>query len=85
MHALFAHICLLLALAAAQIATDSAQAQDLLNQEWLLDPALSSVYMVTAKANSIFETHQFYDRRRQCQLQRQCERQDRSGFDPFGP
>ena len=35
------------------------EAQDFLNQEWLLDPALSSVYMQTVKANSIFETHQF--------------------------
>jgi outer membrane protein OmpA-like peptidoglycan-associated protein len=37
----------------------NAAAQDFMNQEWLLDPALSSVYMQTVKANSIFETHQF--------------------------
>jgi outer membrane protein OmpA-like peptidoglycan-associated protein len=37
----------------------SARAQDFLNQEWLLDPGLSTVYMQTVKANSIFETHQF--------------------------
>jgi OmpA-OmpF porin, OOP family len=37
----------------------SATAQDFLNQEWLLDPAVSMVYMQTEKANSIFETHQF--------------------------
>jgi len=37
----------------------SARAQDFLNQEWLLDPAVSTVYMQTVKANAIFETHQF--------------------------
>jgi hypothetical protein len=84
MHALLAHFCLLLALAAAQRAANSAQAHDFLNQEWLLDPALSSVYMLTIKANSIFETHQFATVEGN-QLQRQCERQDRSGFDPQGP
>jgi len=41
------------------VASPSARAQDLLNQEWLLDPAISTVYMQTVKANSIFETHQF--------------------------
>ncbi len=37
----------------------SARAQDYTNQEWLLDPANSSVYMLTLKANTIFEVQQF--------------------------
>jgi len=43
----------------AAAALKPSHAQDFLDQEWLLDPALSSVYLETVKANSIFETHQF--------------------------
>lgn len=37
----------------------AASAQDQFDQDWLLNPSLSNVYMQTVKANSIFETHQF--------------------------
>src|SRR5205814_3092554 len=50
---------LAIVLLAAALACGNARAQDLLSQEWLLDPALSTVYMQTVKANSTFETHQF--------------------------
>jgi OOP family OmpA-OmpF porin len=36
-----------------------AKAQDLVDQEWLLNPNLSNVYMQTVKGNALFETHQF--------------------------
>jgi OmpA-OmpF porin, OOP family len=44
---------------AASMNAGHVHAQDFLDQEWLLDPALSTVYMQTVKANSIFETHRF--------------------------
>jgi OmpA-OmpF porin, OOP family len=50
---------LAVAMIASALTWESGQAQDFLNQEWLLDPALSTVYMQTVKANAIFETHQF--------------------------
>jgi OmpA-OmpF porin, OOP family len=57
MRAPMVRFCVMAALSAAGIASSSAQ--DFLNQEWLLDPALSTVYMQTVKANAIFETHRF--------------------------
>ena len=36
-----------------------ALAQGFLNQDWILDPKLSHVYMQSVKANAVFETHQF--------------------------
>ncbi len=53
-------MCLALALmAAAAMGSGNANAQDFLSSEWLLNPSLSTVYMQTAKANAIIETHQF--------------------------
>ena len=37
----------------------TAQAQTPLDQEWQLDPRLSTVYMQTVKKNALFEVHQF--------------------------
>ena len=50
---------LVIAMLASTLAWEGVWAQDFLSQEWLLDPALSTVYMQTVKANAIFETHQF--------------------------
>lgn len=52
-------ICLAFALGAAAAGFGAANAQDFFNQEWLLNPRLSNVYMQTVKANAIFETHRF--------------------------
>jgi hypothetical protein len=53
-------MCLALALmAATAMGFGAAHAQDFLSSEWLLNPRLSTVYMQTAKANAVFETHQF--------------------------
>jgi OmpA-OmpF porin, OOP family len=59
MHATMIRVSLALALVAAAAGLRSAHAQDFLNQEWLLNPSLSNVYMETVKANSIFEAHHF--------------------------
>ncbi len=37
----------------------AASAADLLEQDWVLNPELSNVYMQTVKKNALFETHQF--------------------------
>lgn len=44
---------------AAALGFRGAHAQDFLNRDWVLNPALSNVYMQTVKLNSKFETHQF--------------------------
>jgi hypothetical protein len=46
---------LLLALAAPRVAG----AQDILNQDWVLDPSKSNVYLQTEKGESIVEKHRF--------------------------
>jgi OOP family OmpA-OmpF porin len=56
--------CLALAIIAAAMGMRDANAQnvpnqDFLDQDWVLDPAVSNVYLQTVKANAKFETHQF--------------------------
>ena len=51
--------CLAVALIAFGASVSEANAQDYLDQDWLLNPRLSNVYMQTVKGNAIFETHQF--------------------------
>ena len=43
----------------AAFAASNVFAQEFTDQEWVLNPRLSNVYMQTVKANAIFETHQF--------------------------
>ncbi|MBU2582482.1 MAG: OmpA family protein [Alphaproteobacteria bacterium] len=50
---------LAITLLAAAILTAQAQASDFLDQDWVLNPRLSNVYMQTVKKNEVFETHQF--------------------------
>ena len=50
---------LALTLFAVAMGAGSARAQDFLNQEWVLNPRLSNVYMQTVKNNAVFETLQF--------------------------
>jgi outer membrane protein OmpA-like peptidoglycan-associated protein len=50
---------LTLALAGAALGAAPARAQSFLNQDWLLNPTLSNVYLETVKANAIFEAHHF--------------------------
>jgi OOP family OmpA-OmpF porin len=50
---------LALTLFAVAIGAGSARAQDFLNQDWVLNPRLSNVYMQTVKNNAVFETLQF--------------------------
>jgi OmpA-OmpF porin, OOP family len=58
MPATIIRVCLALAVI-AMAGPGNAHAQDLLNQDWLLNPSLSNVYMETEKANGIFEAHHF--------------------------
>ena len=48
-----------LALLVAAAGIRSANAQDLLNQDWVLNSALSTVYMQTEKLQSVIEKHKF--------------------------
>ena len=52
-------VCLVLALFAAAMGWRSANAQDFLNQDWLLNSAHSHVYMQTEKLQGVIEKHQF--------------------------
>ena len=52
-------VCLALAFIAAAVGIRSANAQDFLNQEWVLNSAQSSVYMQTEKLNAVVEKHKF--------------------------
>jgi outer membrane protein OmpA-like peptidoglycan-associated protein/polyisoprenoid-binding protein YceI len=54
-----ARVCLVIALFATAMGAGKARAQDFLNQEWVLNPRLSNVYMQTVKNNAVFETLQF--------------------------
>jgi OOP family OmpA-OmpF porin len=54
-----ARACLAIALFATVMGTGSARAQEFLNQDWVLNPRLSNVYMQTVKNNAVFETLQF--------------------------
>lgn len=53
------HVCLAFALFAAAMGWRSADAQDFLNEDWLLNPALSHVYMQTEKLQGVIEKHEF--------------------------
>jgi outer membrane protein OmpA-like peptidoglycan-associated protein/polyisoprenoid-binding protein YceI len=59
MHFMKARIGLALLLLTTIAATRSANAQDILNQNWILDPSRSHVYMQTEKREGIIEKHQF--------------------------
>ena len=50
---------LALTLFAVAMGAGSARAQEFLNQDWVLNPRLSNVYMQTVKNNAVFETLQF--------------------------
>ena len=52
-------VCLAFALFAAAMGWRSADAQDFLNEDWLLNPALSHVYMQTEKLQGVIEKHEF--------------------------
>jgi polyisoprenoid-binding protein YceI len=52
-------ICLVLALMTAAMGLRSANAQDFLNQDWVLNAAQSHVYMQTEKLNAVIEKHKF--------------------------
>jgi OOP family OmpA-OmpF porin len=59
MHTILARAFLALALFSAVTGAGKAHAQDFLNQDWVLNPRLSNVYMQTVKNNAVFETLQF--------------------------
>jgi outer membrane protein OmpA-like peptidoglycan-associated protein/polyisoprenoid-binding protein YceI len=59
MHFAKMRIRLALVILAAIVGTRSADAQDILNQDWILDPSRSHVYMQTEKREGIIEKHQF--------------------------
>jgi outer membrane protein OmpA-like peptidoglycan-associated protein/polyisoprenoid-binding protein YceI len=50
---------LALVLLAAIVGIRAAAAQDFLNQDWILDPSRSHVYMQTEKLQGVIEKHQF--------------------------
>jgi hypothetical protein len=52
-------IFLALAFLATAVGLCSANAQDLLNQDWVLDPTRSQVYLQTEKLDAVIERHQF--------------------------
>lgn len=52
-------VCLVLALMTAAVGLRSANAQDFLNQDWVLNAAQSHVYMQTEKLNAVIEKHKF--------------------------
>src|SRR5882724_2426036 len=52
-------VCFALALLVAGLGARSANAQDYLNQDWVLDPGKSHVYMQTEKLEKVIERHQF--------------------------
>ncbi len=52
-------VCVAFVLFAAAMGGRSANAQDLLNEDWILNPALSHVYMQTEKLQGVIEKHEF--------------------------
>jgi OmpA-OmpF porin, OOP family len=52
-------VCLAFVLFAAAMGWRSANAQDLLNEDWILNPALSHVYLQTEKLQAVIEKHEF--------------------------
>jgi OmpA-OmpF porin, OOP family len=59
MHATKVGIYLALALLVAALGLRGAAAQDFLNQDWVLDPVKSHVYLQTEKMEKVIERHQF--------------------------
>ena len=59
MHRIVIRVWLALALLAATVGIGGAKAQDFLNQDWVLDPAHSHVYMQTEKLDKVIETRPF--------------------------
>jgi outer membrane protein OmpA-like peptidoglycan-associated protein len=59
MHRISIRVWLAVGLLTATIGIGGAKAQDFLNQDWVLDPAHSHVYMQTEKLNKIIEKHPF--------------------------
>lgn len=59
MHTLLFKLCFALTFLLAPLGITTGRTQDAFNQNWVLNPSLSNVYMQTVKANSIFETHRF--------------------------
>ena len=59
MHTVKVRLVLTLALFIVALGLRSAHAQDFLNQDWVLDPAKSHVYMQTEKMEKVIERHQF--------------------------
>ncbi len=59
MHTIKIRICFILALITAAAGVGRADAQDFLNQDWVLNPKLSHVYMETDKLNSVIEKRPF--------------------------
>jgi outer membrane protein OmpA-like peptidoglycan-associated protein/polyisoprenoid-binding protein YceI len=59
MHLTKTRLGLAFALFAGIVATAGAKAQDFLNQDWILDPSRSHVYLQTEKLQGVIEKHQF--------------------------
>jgi OOP family OmpA-OmpF porin len=59
MHFKKMHLGSTLAVLAAIAGTIGARAQDSLNQDWILDPSRSHVYLQTEKLQGVIEKHQF--------------------------
>jgi outer membrane protein OmpA-like peptidoglycan-associated protein len=59
MHVTKLRIYLVLALLVAAVGLRNANAQDFLNQDWVLDPVKSHVYLQTEKMEKVIERHQF--------------------------
>jgi OOP family OmpA-OmpF porin len=59
MHLKKTRLGLTLAVLAAIAGTAGASAQDFLNQDWILDPSRSHVYLQTEKLQGVIEKHQF--------------------------
>jgi OmpA-OmpF porin, OOP family len=59
MHKIRTGVGLALALVVTAAGLRSANAQDFLNQDWVLDPGRSHVYMQTEKLDAVIERHQF--------------------------
>ncbi|MGO9699801.1 MAG: OmpA family protein [Xanthobacteraceae bacterium] len=52
-------VCVAFVLFAAATGGRSANAQDLLNEDWILNPALSHMYLQTEKLQGVIEKHEF--------------------------
>ena len=59
MHLVRMRLCLALAMLGLVVGPTSAEAQAFLNEDWVLDPAKSTVYMQTEKLEHTIEKHRF--------------------------